>query len=266
MFKNAMEVFALLDKSNCKKCGEKTCLAFAGAVFTGRKDIDQCPVLSEEQKAELRKNSSTQASFDEVRELIKGVSHKLQKLDFYKAAQRCGGEVKQNHLSIQVMGKKFAIDKNGHFSTDLHVNSWLVAPFLTYILDGAGISPKESWISLRELKGGRERYPLFAKRTEEDLRKVGDNYPDLLDDMVQLFGGKEVERQFKSDISVVLLPFPKVPIMLCYWHPEGDIGSTLNFYFDSTVDANIGIDGAYFLCAGLTTMLSKLASQHGGIG
>jgi CO dehydrogenase/acetyl-CoA synthase gamma subunit (corrinoid Fe-S protein) len=27
--KNAMKIFSILDKSNCKKCGEKTCLAFA---------------------------------------------------------------------------------------------------------------------------------------------------------------------------------------------------------------------------------------------
>mgnify|MGYP000668137593 CR=1 FL=1 len=32
---SAMEVFKHLDKSNCRECGEKTCLAFAGAVFMG---------------------------------------------------------------------------------------------------------------------------------------------------------------------------------------------------------------------------------------
>ena len=31
--KNAMEIFKLLDQSNCRECGQKTCLAFAGAVF-----------------------------------------------------------------------------------------------------------------------------------------------------------------------------------------------------------------------------------------
>ena len=36
---NAMEIFKLLDKSNCRDCGEKTCLAFAGAVYQGRKKI-----------------------------------------------------------------------------------------------------------------------------------------------------------------------------------------------------------------------------------
>ena len=41
--KNAMEVFQLLDKSNCRECGEKTCLAFAGAVFQGHRKISECP-------------------------------------------------------------------------------------------------------------------------------------------------------------------------------------------------------------------------------
>ena len=34
-FNNAMEVFKLLDRSNCKDCREATCLAFAVAVTKG---------------------------------------------------------------------------------------------------------------------------------------------------------------------------------------------------------------------------------------
>ena len=43
--KNAMEIFRLLDKSNCQECGRKTCLAFAGAVFMSQKRLDECPKL-----------------------------------------------------------------------------------------------------------------------------------------------------------------------------------------------------------------------------
>ena len=46
--KNAMEIFQLLDQSNCRQCGEKTCLAFAGAVFTGRRKLEDCPKLPPE--------------------------------------------------------------------------------------------------------------------------------------------------------------------------------------------------------------------------
>ena len=35
-FPNAMEVFKLLNKSNCRKCNEQTCLAFASKIDLGR--------------------------------------------------------------------------------------------------------------------------------------------------------------------------------------------------------------------------------------
>ena len=44
-FKNAMEIFKHLEKSNCRECGEKTCLAFVGAVYQSRKEIRMCPRL-----------------------------------------------------------------------------------------------------------------------------------------------------------------------------------------------------------------------------
>ena len=43
-----MEIFRLLDKSNCRKCGEKTCLAFAGAVFKDHRNPGECPKLDPE--------------------------------------------------------------------------------------------------------------------------------------------------------------------------------------------------------------------------
>lgn len=138
-----------------------------------------------------------------------------------------------------------------------------MGPFLAYVLYGKGRAPEGKWISYREVKGGRERYGLFQKRCEEDMRRIGDGYPDLFKDLVEIFQGREVEPQFASDISVVLLPLPKVPVMICYWRPEEGLDSTLNIFFDATVDENVGNDGIYSLCAGLMTMFGKLAERHG---
>ena len=43
--KNPIEIIKILDKSNCRECGEATCLAFAAAVFNGRRQLDECPRL-----------------------------------------------------------------------------------------------------------------------------------------------------------------------------------------------------------------------------
>ena len=39
---NAMAVFKETPKTNCRECGAKTCLAFAGAVFQRHKSIGDC--------------------------------------------------------------------------------------------------------------------------------------------------------------------------------------------------------------------------------
>ncbi|PLX44033.1 MAG: hypothetical protein C0611_14470 [Desulfobacteraceae bacterium] len=46
--KNAMEIFKLLDQSNCRECGQKTCLSFAGSVFRGQIKLEECPKLDRE--------------------------------------------------------------------------------------------------------------------------------------------------------------------------------------------------------------------------
>ncbi|MHB9075756.1 MAG: (Fe-S)-binding protein [Desulfobaccales bacterium] len=45
---NPLEIFQLLEKSNCKQCGEKTCLAFASAVVMGKRKLHECPQLPQE--------------------------------------------------------------------------------------------------------------------------------------------------------------------------------------------------------------------------
>ncbi len=45
-----MEVYKLLPKTNCKKCGEQTCMAFAFKVINREKQIEECTPLFQEEK------------------------------------------------------------------------------------------------------------------------------------------------------------------------------------------------------------------------
>lgn len=262
--RNAMEIFDLLNKTNCRECGEKTCLAFAGAVFTGRSNINRCPYLTLEIKEKYQTEdtsfdlpaSSGDEGFDELLALLKTI-------DLQDAARRCGGRVVDDRVVVKILGKDFGVDREGNFYSHIHVNPWITGPFLMALAQSKGKQPTGRWISYREVKGGRERYELFRQRTEDDLRKVADSWPDLFKDMVETFQGSEVESSFQSDVSVVLWPLPLVPVMICYWRPDEGLQSTLNMFFDETVDENLGNDGIYSLATGLATMFSRLAQRHG---
>jgi acetyl-CoA decarbonylase/synthase complex subunit gamma len=48
-----LEIFKLLPKTNCKKCGMPTCLAFAMALAQKRAKLEDCPDVSDEAKEKL---------------------------------------------------------------------------------------------------------------------------------------------------------------------------------------------------------------------
>ena len=255
--KNAMEIFKLLDKSNCRECGQKTCLAFAGAVYQGLKEI-QATIDRFSDKS--KKRNIVQQNQDAYLEMLK---NEISEIDLAKAAERVGADFSGGKLTLKVLGKNFSVDGKGNLSADIHINPWVAIPFLDYIRYGKGLLVSGNWVSLRELKDGQERYPLFQKRCEAPLKQLADTYTDLFDDLVRIFGGKQVEKQFESDISVVLHPLPRVPIMICYWLPEDGLESSLNVFFDDTADKNLAIGSVFSLGAGLSRMFKKLALRHG---
>lgn len=48
-----MEILRLLPKTNCKQCGQPTCIVFAAMAAEGGKAAEHCPALSPEAKKQL---------------------------------------------------------------------------------------------------------------------------------------------------------------------------------------------------------------------
>ena len=263
-FKNPMEIFKLLDKSNCRKCNKPTCLAFAAAVFQGQKRLDECPLLDRKIIQRYGGVAVNQIPLEQMRtESIENLKRKIATIDLRLSAQRLGAQFSNEKLTIKCLGKDFSVDVKGNISTEIHVHAWIAVPVLNYILTGAGAPVSGTWVPFRELEGGKKWYRLFEQRCEKPLKKVADTYTDLFEDMIHLFNGRQVDNHYASDISLVLHPLPKVPLLICYWKPEDDLTSDLNIFFDSRAEENLNIESIYTLGTGLVTMFEKLALRHG---
>jgi len=262
--KNTMEIFKLLDKSNCRECNEATCLAFAAAVFKGQKQLDACPHLSSEIIERYDGKAAAHMTFEQEREqAVEQLKREIAFIDFSLSAEKLGASFSDDKLTIKCLGKDFSVDTKGKITTDIHVHLWITIPVLNYITNSAGVSASGKWVPFRELEGGKTWYRLFEQRCEKPLKKVADTYTDLFEDMIHLFNGRQVENHYHSDISLVLHPLPKVPILICYWKPEESLESNLNIFFDSTAEENLNIESIYTLGVGLVRMFEKLALRHG---
>jgi hypothetical protein len=259
-----MDIFKLLNQSNCRECYEATCLAFAAAVFKGQKQLHECPYLDksviERYGAKTGGHRGMEQDLDKAMDLLK---RKVSTIDLSSSAKRLGARVSGDRFTINVLGKDFHVDSQGNLSSEIHVHPWVTIPILGYILNCTENPVSGKWVPFRELKKGKTWSRLFEQRCEKPLKRIADTYTDLFEDLIRIFNGKPLENQYNSDISLVLYPLPKVPILICYWKPEDDLDSSLSLFFDSTAEDNLNIESLYTLGTGLVRMFEKLASRHG---
>lgn len=263
-FDNAMAVFKLLPKTNCRKCNEATCLAFASKVYLGQKNLDRCPYvdagLIDPYQGNTQKESPAQVQQAKLEEELRD---QISRCDLKKAAQRTGGTWEKNRLTLKVFGKPLSIDNRGRLFSDIHINSWVTATVLGYVLACKGEPLSGKWLPFRELSGGREKNGLFVQRSEKPLKQIADQYTGLFEDLIHIFNGQAVSGLFESDISLVLYPLPRLPILVCYWKPDEGLDSDLHLFFDASADINADIDIVYMLAAGIVVMFEKLSLRHG---
>ena len=263
--KSTIEILQHLEKSNCRECGFPSCLAFALAVYKGEKLLGNCPRVDPDiaRKYDNSTTSKPEAPQEMEEEALTELQKQIEGIDLAAAADRTGGRYANGKLTIKVLGKDFSIDSRGQLSSDIHINTWVAGPVLNYILKCQGLYPTGKWVPLRELHGGRSWDNFFTQRCEKPLKKVADTYTDLFRDMIEIFNGKPVKNHYQSDVSLVIHPLPKVPLLICYWRPEDGLPSTLNIFFDANAEKNLPVGSLYTICAGLAVMFEKLSMRHG---
>ncbi len=260
---NPMEIYRLLDRSNCKECNEATCMAFAAAVFRGKRRLNECPRLENDTVERLVGTSENRPKIEQdLDEAVGRLKEQIATIDLSSSAERVEGKLHGGKLTIKVFGKDFGIDSKGNLYSDIHVHPWVTIPILSYVIYCKGIPVSGTWVPFRELEDGKTWYRLFGQRCEKPFKEIADEYTDLFEDMIRLFNGRQ-ENHYGSDISLVLHPLPKVPILICYWKPEEDLDSNLNVFFDSTANDNLTIESIYALGTGLVRMFKKIALRHG---
>ena len=263
-FSSHLEVLSLLPKTNCRQCRQASCLAFSVAVLQGKKATADCPYYQGSESPESGGGPGQESDLErDMRKTLENLQQQVREIDLEKAAERCGGLYRQGKLTLHCLGKPFSVDAAGAVHADCHVNRWVSIPILNYILDCTGRKPREEWIPLRETRGGADWWRLFGQRCEKPLKKVIDDYTDLLELLVEIFAGEPAPDSFDSDIAIVLHPLPRLPVLLCYWKIEEGMDSSLHLFFDVTAEENLRIEAIYSLCVGLVTMFEKISQTHG---
>jgi hypothetical protein len=261
--KTPLDAYALLPKTNCGDCGVSTCMAFAAAVIKKEKRLADCPHLSMDKLAQYEGQIERQVNIESIQEEMRNdLQAKISTIDLASRSDRLGARTDGDTLVVKCLGKDFEVDAQGRVISECHTHAWFSIPLLNYILYSEGEDIAGRWVPFRELENGGTWNRLFERRCEHPMKLIADAHGELFEDLISMFSGESSFNTFSSDISVVLYPLPKVPILICYWKPEDDLESRLHLFFDDTAEKNLPIESLFTLGTGLVRMLEKIMLKH----
>lgn len=274
---SAVDLLKHLERSNCRECKLPTCMAFAAAVVRGERLLGDCPRLTPEAFAALQTQfgedvgapPSTPSRTEEYgRELMEALMGRLAEVDLARAAPRLGGTLREGRLALHCLGRIFELDSAGRLYSQCHVNPWVHAPLLTYVLESAGAAATGEWVLFRELGHARDWIRFFDHRCEGALLRLADGDPQLFVDLLRIFGGQPVRDpgagRFAPD-ALEIRPLPRLPILISHWPTEGDFGSKLTLFFDRSAEQNLPAESIYRLVGGLVEMLRKILQRQAAL-
>jgi hypothetical protein len=261
-----LEIYKLLNKSNCGKCGLATCMAFAQSAASGIKGAEDCPHLSGD-AAEMvgrREDGADPAggfAASGFTASIEALRDKVRSTDLKASAPKLGAEFKDGRLSVSVLGREFLLDGSGVITSECHVNNWIQWLLLTYASTSNPKAPEGRWLPFGELQSGATTVGYFSKRCEEPLRVIADEHTDVFFELLRIFGGKGCGG-FDADYAVALHPLPNVPMLILYWREEDEFPSKLRVMFDPTADSYLGPEIITGMGRGFIEMLQKIIPKH----
>jgi hypothetical protein len=261
--RSPLEVYASLPKTNCGQCAPRTCLAFASALVRAEQAPAQCPHLDAAAVAAIAAYlEQRQPAYHEQEAELQRLRAGIAAIDFPESVERLGATLVGDRLGVKSLGRDFLIDREGNLASDCHTHAGLAIPLLRYVLQSRGGRPNGTWLPFRELEGAAGRSLHFEQMCEKPLKQLVDAHTDLLRDLIDLFSGERSVNLFGSDVSLVLYPLPRIPVLICYWEPEAEMDATVHIFFDATATDHLSAEWIHGLCAGLVAMFGKIALKH----
>jgi hypothetical protein len=266
--RTVMDILKVLDRSNCRECGLKTCMAFAAQVVQGTRELDQCPRVPRE--ALDRFGGARQTSGepdDDRRAAIDALKARVGAINLAEAARRIGGELSGDLLTIRCFERIFQIDHKGDLSAQCHVNFWVHMPLLEYMVRASGAVPTGDWVRFRELEGALDWSRFFEHRCERAMRDMADGQEDVFLDVLQTFAGRPprgilARRAPEADWTLLVYPLPKVPLLFAYWRAEGAFEPVLSLLLDRSATENLSAGAIYTLVQGVVIMFQRIIRRH----
>jgi hypothetical protein len=261
---NPFDIVNRTPKSNCRKCGYPTCLAFGAAVAKTGGDPHACPYINLDGLAFDHDNQPAQNQVEKDQEFVTYLKSKVAGLDFKAIAQKFGATLADSgpdtllfdYLGQQVQLSKEIILIDGCEPEDPRDQILLY----NYISSPGDSPPANDWLGMESLPNSISKIKTLATYCEERLAKLFSTHPaETISSVVARLDPSPAPENTAS-FATIIHALPMVPQYLLFWEEdlEDNFAAKVKILFDSHVLRFLDLESLVFLSERLAEKIVEL--------
>lgn len=246
-----IDIYKKLPKTNCRKCGVPTCMAFAVKVKNAQRKISDCPYMSpEDMESSSQKPNVTQD--DNYERVSSKLEVDAKHTNFKEASAAIGGHFETNNgceiISLKMLNKPYEMRKEGLFENGEYCrDSWSKIIIYDYIRRKGSKPLTGEWVTLGYFPNTASHVKAFQRSAEDKIATVFNRHIDKLKAHSEELGGIETSGKMKADYLARFDLLPCIPLYLCFWEADEEFQASCKLFLDSSAEAYIDIEYLAYL-------------------
>lgn len=264
--KSVLEIVKATPKTNCKACGQMSCMAFAVAVMSGKLHISACPHIVTPHEAAEGPSPSVSMNADTA--LLRELRAKIREVNLKDRANALSAEVVylENDVALKLsyLGTKVLISKENivpENSMELDPRDQIL--LYNYVFFASDEPLSENWVGLEAFPNSISKVVTLRRYTEEKLAEAFDGRLNELQAILTGMSGVMLQ-DCHADLCMQVSILPKVPVQVHFWNSslEDGFAAQAKVLFDAAAMRFLDIESLVFAAERMAEMcLQKIGMR-----
>jgi hypothetical protein len=251
--KTAVEIYKLLPKTNCGKCGTPTCFGFAAKLATNQAKAGQCVNLSESASAILEKErgGGRDSPGTVYEQALESLRPKVRRLNFERAGLRFGARlVNADTIEISFLNEAYRVTRDKVTDAAGHEpRPWVSILIYNHLCMPDPPAPRGEWITFGSVPASHAKDKAWAGHVEEVIAQHYAGNVKALHSACLKLGGVPAAIKGSHDAAFEFRFFPHYPALLLFDDaaPEEDFPAQCKLLLDVTAPRYLDIESMVVL-------------------
>ncbi len=249
--KTAVEIYKLLPKTNCGKCGLSSCFGFAAKLASRQASPDECATMRPEAREALRDAGRPGSPGTVYEQALESLQPKIRTLNFRETASLFGASlVNPDTIEIIFLNETYRVTKEKvSDASGKEPRPWISILIYNHLCMPAPPAPAGEWITFGSVPASHAKDKAWAGHVEDVIAKHFAGSVDGLKNACERLGGAPATLPGNHDAAYEFHFFPHYPALLLFYDSvsEENFPAQCRLLLDKTAPRYLDIESIVVL-------------------